>query len=134
MHILADGAQTHENSSVSVFASTDSIFGTNYPRHVDYHDTSLTRPIEIVGVMHWTRRRDLEGGKELGIWLLTDSAGAVHDELYVESHEYRGEGFDVYTATPDGEWTHIGEYESIDPAFDRVSEYLTENPHSVEGR
>ncbi|MFQ3285104.1 MAG: hypothetical protein ACI944_001828, partial [Natronomonas sp.] len=52
--------------------------------------------------MHWTRRRDLEGGKELGIWLLLDSEGSVQEELYVESHEYRGGGFDVYTATPDG--------------------------------
>ncbi len=82
--------------------------------------------------MHWTRRRDLEGGKELGIWLLTDSDSTVHDELYVESHEYRGEGFDVYTATPGGEWTHVMECDTVDAAFSRASEYLDENPHPVE--
>ncbi|ESS12967.1 MAG: hypothetical protein A07HR60_00203 [uncultured archaeon A07HR60] len=81
--------------------------------------------------MHWTRRRDLEGGKELGIWLLTDSDSTVHDELYVESHEYRGEGFDVYTATPDGEWTHVMECDTVDSAFDRASKYLNENPHPL---
>ena len=52
--------------------------------------------------MYWRRRRDLEGGKELGIWLLL-SDGTVEKELYVESHEYRGGDFDVYTASPDGE-------------------------------
>ena len=82
--------------------------------------------------MHWTRRRDLEGGKELGIWLLLDSDGLVQEELYVESHEYRGGGFDVYTATPDGEWTHLAKYEAVDTAFRRASEYLEESPRPVE--
>ena len=44
--------------------------------------------------MHWRRRRDLEGGKELGVWLLLDE-DAVDTELYVESHRYRGGDFDV---------------------------------------
>ena len=68
--------------------------------------------------MRWVRRRDLEGGKELGVWLLVDDDGAVESELYVESHEYRGGAFDVYTATPAGEWTHHGEFETVDAAFD----------------
>lgn len=41
----------------------------------------------------WTRRRDLEGGKELWVWLSDDS----DTELYVESHQYRGGDYDVYT-------------------------------------
>jgi len=39
--------------------------------------------------MEWNRRRDLEGGKELGIWIGSDDR-----ELYVEDLTYRG------TATP----------------------------------
>ncbi|ELY79540.1 hypothetical protein [Natrinema gari] len=79
--------------------------------------------------MHWTRRRDLEGGKELGIWLLVDDEGTVEEELYVESHEYRGGGFDVYTATPDGEWTHEGEFEDAKAAFERALDAIDESPH-----
>ncbi|ELY85211.1 hypothetical protein [Natrinema altunense] len=78
--------------------------------------------------MHWTRRRDLEGGKELGIWLLVDD-GTVEKELYVESHEYRGGGFDVYTAIPDGEWTHEGEFEDAAAAVERALDVIDESPH-----
>ena len=67
--------------------------------------------------MEWQRRRDLEGGKELGVWLLVDD-GTVEDELYVESHEYRDGGFDVYTASPDGEWDHHGTFDTAQDAFD----------------
>lgn len=74
--------------------------------------------------MRWERRRDLEGGKELGVWLRVDDDGAVAEELYVESHEYRGGAFDVYTATPDGEWTHEGEFADVDAAFDRALELV----------
>jgi hypothetical protein len=76
--------------------------------------------------MHWQRRRDLEGGKELGVWLLLDE-GTVDTELYVESHEYRGGNFDVYTATPDGEWTHIGSFETPTAAFDEARDYIRES-------
>lgn len=82
--------------------------------------------------MRWNRRRDLEGGKELGVWLLVDDAGGVDRELYVESHEYRGGGFDVYTATPDGEWTNEGEFETVEAAFDRAFDVLSESPHELE--
>jgi hypothetical protein len=88
--------------------------------------------------MQWERRRDLEGGKELGVWLLVDETGTVERELYVESHEYRGEGegFDVYAVTPgeavtDDEWTHEGAYESVDDAFDRALALLSESGHPV---
>lgn len=77
--------------------------------------------------MHWRRRRDLEGGKELGVWLLIDD-GAVDTELYVESHEYRGGDFDVYTASPDGEWEHKGTFETAPEAFDSALRYLDESP------
>ncbi len=82
--------------------------------------------------MHWQRRRDLEGGKELGVWLLLDD-GTVDTELYVESHEYRGGAFDVYTATPDGEWTHVGTFETPSAAFDAAQEHIQESPHQHEG-
>lgn len=79
--------------------------------------------------MHWVRRRDLEGGKELGVWLLVDDDGAVDTELYVESHRYRGGDFDVYTATPAGEWEHLGEFETQADAFDRAQQVIDESPH-----
>jgi hypothetical protein len=76
--------------------------------------------------VQWERRRDLEGGKELGVWLLVDG-DAVERELYVESHEYRGGAFDVYTATPDGEWHHEGTFETVTGAFDAAEAYLDES-------
>ncbi|SFB92855.1 hypothetical protein SAMN05444422_10390 [Halobiforma haloterrestris] len=82
--------------------------------------------------MHWQRRRDLEGGKEMGVWLLVDD-GSVEEELYVESHEYRGGDFDVYVATPDGEWDHEGTFETADEAFDAARGYITDSEFPVEG-
>jgi hypothetical protein len=82
--------------------------------------------------MHWRRRRDLEGGKELGVWLLLDN-GTVENELYVESHEYRGGGFDVYTASPEGEWDHRGTFDTVDNAFDAALAYIDESQFPVEG-
>ena len=82
--------------------------------------------------MHWERRRDLEGGKELGIWLRVDD-GTVTEELYVESHEYRGGAFDVYTTSPDGEWHHRGTFETVDEAFDAAHAYLVDSDVPVEG-
>ncbi|MFD1565150.1 hypothetical protein ACFR99_16560 [Haloarchaeobius amylolyticus] len=83
--------------------------------------------------MHWKRRRDLEGGKELGVWLLVDDDdGTVDEELYVETHEYRGGGFDVYTATPDGEWTQEGEFEDVEAAFKRALDVIDESLHPLE--
>lgn len=83
--------------------------------------------------MRWHRRRDLEGGKELGIWLCTDGDRVV-EELYVESHEYRGGDFDVYTASPDDEWNHLGTFETADAAFDAALAFLDESGHPIEGR
>ena len=79
--------------------------------------------------MRWHRRRDLEGGKELGVWLLVDDDGAVEQELYVESHEYRGGDFDVYTATPEGDWSNEGTFEAVEDAFEHAERYLDESDH-----
>lgn len=79
--------------------------------------------------MRWVRRRDLEGGKELGVWLLVDDDGGVGLELYVESHEYRGGGFDVYTASPDDEWEHHGEYDTAHAAFEAALRFIEDSPH-----
>ncbi|NEU56203.1 hypothetical protein [Halorussus sp. MSC15.2] len=81
--------------------------------------------------MHWQRRRDLEGGKELGVWLLVDD-DSVERELYVESHEYRGGNFDVYTTGGDDEWNHEGEFETSRAAFERALDVLEASPHPVE--
>jgi hypothetical protein len=82
--------------------------------------------------MHWERRRDLEGGKELGIWLLVDDNGSVDTELYVETHEYRGGKCDVYTTGGDDEWDHKGEFDTQEEAFARALELLEESSHPVE--
>ena len=81
--------------------------------------------------MHWQRRRDLEGGKELGVWLLLDD-GTVEKELYVESHEYRGGDFDVYTASPDGEWEHNGSFDTVNDAFDTALAQIKESEPALE--
>lgn len=78
--------------------------------------------------MHWRRRRDLEGGKELGVWLLLED-GTVETELYVETHEYRGGDFDVYTASPEGEWEHEGRFETAPGAFDAALRHIEESPY-----
>lgn len=82
--------------------------------------------------MYWQRRRDLEGGKELGVWLLLDD-GAVQEELYVESHEYRGGSFDAYTASPDGEWEHMGTFDAVDDAFGAALSYIDESQFPLKG-
>jgi hypothetical protein len=82
--------------------------------------------------VHWERRRDLEGGKELGVWLLVDD-GTVDTELYVESHEYRGGEFDVYTASPDDEWEHEGTYGTATDAFDAAQGYIEESGYPERG-
>lgn len=73
--------------------------------------------------MTWSRRKDLEGGKELGVWLKkVDNDVAI--ELYVENHKYRGGEYDVYTATPNGEWDHRGEFEQVEDAFEKAEEIM----------
>lgn len=82
--------------------------------------------------MNWQRRRDLEGGEELGIWLLYDDREVVQ-ELYVGSHECRGGGFDTYTASPDGEWTHKGTFETAKDVFNSALTHIDRSDASLEG-
>ncbi len=88
--------------------------------------------------MQWHRRRDLEGGKELGVYLLVDETeddehdGQVANELYVESHEYRGGAFDVYTTDQQsGEWTHHGEFGTADAAFEAAMGVIEDSGHPM---
>jgi hypothetical protein len=83
--------------------------------------------------VHWQRRRDLEGGKEIGVWLLLDD-GTVTEELYVESHEYRGGDFDVYTASPDDEWVHRGTFDTAEAAFEAALAHVDESGVPLDGR
>ena len=68
----------------------------------------------------------------MGIWLLFDGE-TVEKELYVESHEYRGGDFDVYTASPDGEWEHNGTFDTADDAFDAALAQIEESQFPLEG-
>ena len=68
----------------------------------------------------------------MGVWLLLDDR-TVKKELYVESHEYRGGDFDVYTASPDGEWEHNGTFDTADDAFDAALAQIEESQFPLEG-
>jgi len=65
----------------------------------------------------WERRRDLEGGKQAGVWLERDGTR----ELYVEDLSYKNGGWVVwlYDDATD-EWTDLGGYEEGSPAFERA--------------
>jgi len=71
--------------------------------------------------MEWDRRRDLEGGKEIGVWLASDGR-----ELYVEDLRYRDEGFHVFIRHPDGDWENLAETRSRQEAFDTALEQVEE--------
>ena len=63
--------------------------------------------------MEWNRRRDLEGGKELGIWINNDGR-----ELYVEGLTYRGDGYSVYIYNPETDaWDQRLSTEDREEAF-----------------
>ncbi len=67
--------------------------------------------------MEWNRRRDLEGGKEIGIWIGSDDR-----ELYVEDLTYRGDGYSVYLRTPEAEWHEKLSTEHRQEAFQKAEE------------
>lgn len=46
----------------------------------------------------------------------------------MESHEYRGGDFDVYTTSPEEEWEHTGTFETAPEAFDAALRYIKESP------
>jgi hypothetical protein len=75
------------------------------------------------GIDGWTRRRDLEGGKELCVWLSDTS----DTELYVESHRYRGDDYDAYTTDAADNWNHLGEYGTVTAAIDAAVEWARAN-------
>lgn len=79
---------------------------------------------------YWERRRDLEGGKQLGIWLLKDGSGTVQKELVVETHEYRGGMFDVHIVV-DAEWDKFGDFKTADEAFTEATQILVESDHET---
>jgi hypothetical protein len=63
--------------------------------------------------MEWNRRRDLEGGKELGIWIGSDDR-----ELYVEDLTYRDDGYSVYIYNPEtDDWDQRLSTEDREEAF-----------------
>lgn len=77
----------------------------------------------MISKCYWERRRDLEGGKQLGIWLLKDGDGVVEKELIVETHEYRGGVFDVHEVV-DAEWKKLGDFDTASAAFSKVEQVL----------
>lgn len=80
-------------------------------------------PIEPEG---GTRRRDLEGGKELCVGLSDHS----DKELYIESHRYQGGDYDAFVTDADDNWNHLGEYEAVIDAIDAVIEWARKNTDS----
>lgn len=69
--------------------------------------------------MVWNRRRDLEGGKEIGVWLADDGR-----ELYVEDLTYRQEGYSVFVRTPDGDWEEKKSTGDSEEAFEAALELV----------
>jgi hypothetical protein len=79
---------------------------------------TIQRMADSTVLENWTRRRDLEGGKELCVWLSDHS----EEELYVESHRYRGGDYDAFVTDADDNWNHLGEYEAVTDAIDAAME------------
>ncbi|MFC7154617.1 hypothetical protein ACFQPA_04000 [Halomarina halobia] len=75
-----------------------------------------------MGMDGWTRRRDLEGGKQVCIWLEEEGSR----ELYVEDQRYKGEPHAVwlYDDATD-EWTDLGTFDEVEAAVDRAMEWAT---------
>ncbi len=71
----------------------------------------------------WTRRRDLEGGKQAGVWLEIEG----HRELYVEDLGYKNGGWVVwlYDDATD-EWIDLGSYEEPRAAFERALGWMAD--------
>ena len=69
----------------------------------------------------WRRREDLEGGKQVRIWLRDDGI----EELYVENLTYRDEGYAVYVYdVDDDEWETIAETDSRADAVEKATEWV----------
>lgn len=85
----------------------------------------------MTGERYWERRRDLEGGKQLGIWLLKDCDEVVHKELVVETHEYRNGMFDVHEVI-DAEWEKLGDFKTANDAFAEAKRALSESTYEIQ--
>ncbi len=68
----------------------------------------------------WRRREDLEGGKQIRIWLRDDGI----EELYVENLTYRDEGYAVYVYDVEtDEWETVAETDSRADAVGQATEW-----------
>ncbi|WP_440008500.1 hypothetical protein [Halomicrococcus sp. SG-WS-1] len=73
-----------------------------------------------MSVSGWRRREDLEGGKQIRVWLGEDD----DVELYVENLTYRDEGYAVYQYDVSAdEWTTVAETDSKADAVERAIEW-----------
>lgn len=72
----------------------------------------------------WHRRRDLEGGREIGIWIL-ESGKEIIDEVVIKSYSYRGGYFVLYTIdNSESLRIKLGEYKTARSAFDEAINYI----------
>lgn len=70
----------------------------------------------------WRRREDLEGGKQIRIWLSDDE----DRELYVENLTYRDSGYAVYAYdVSEDEWDTVTETDSRAEAVEAATEWAT---------
>ncbi|WP_049971067.1 hypothetical protein [Haladaptatus cibarius] len=73
-----------------------------------------------MSISGWRRREDLEGGKQIRVWLSEDD----ETELYVENLTYRDEGYAVYAYDVDAdEWNTIAETDSRADAVEKATEW-----------
>lgn len=73
-----------------------------------------------MSISGWRRREDLEGGKQIRIWLSEDE----REELYVENLTYRNEGYAVYVYDVESdEWKAVTQTESRADAVERATDW-----------
>ncbi len=73
-----------------------------------------------MSISGWRRREDLEGGKQIRIWLSDDE----REELYVENLTYRDEGYAVFAYDVESdEWITIANTDSRAEAVEKATEW-----------
>ncbi|WP_266076301.1 hypothetical protein [Haladaptatus caseinilyticus] len=73
-----------------------------------------------MSIAGWRRREDLEGGKQIRIWLTDDGS----EELYVENLTYRNEGYAVYSYdVASDEWETVAETDSRADAVEKATDW-----------
>lgn len=76
--------------------------------------------VVVVPISGWRRREDLEGGKQIRIWLSEDG----NEELYVENLTYKDKGYAVYSyEVQTDEWETIAETDSRADAVEKATEW-----------